>query len=402
MRWGAVLLLLAGCTGGAPVGGRVVPVARQDLIVDIEVTGALKAVRSEQVTPPSIADTWEFKIIRMAPEGSRVKVGDEVLAFDASDLERKLKDYETEVAAASQELAKLRAEGGLATLVDRLAQDEARAKDRKAQLKAGKPADITGEVAAREAVIDRQLAHDEVSFTLERDKAKRKQERADQAVLQTRLDRAQARVKDTRAAIAQMSVKARRAGTVVHRQDWKGEKRKIGDGTWKGDSILEIASLDEMSALGQIDEVDASRVTVGQKVGLRLEAHPEHEYGGVVQRVASLVQTESPESRVRVVQLDIHLESTDPMLMRPGMRFRGRIEVSRSAQVLQMPLAAVRVGGAGPVALRLEGSGPRPVPVKLGRRSREAIEVLGGLREGDRVVVQAASKPGKDMPMGGT
>jgi HlyD family secretion protein len=401
VRWALALLLVA-CAPATPAGGRVVPVARQDFIVDVEVTGALKAVRSEQVTPPSIADTWEFKIIRMAAEGTRVKVGDEVLAFDASDLERKLKDYETEVAAATQELAKLRAEGGLNSLADRLAQEEARAKDRKAQLKADKPADITGEVAAREAVIDKQLAHDEVAFTLERDRAKRKQEHADQAVLLTRLARAEARVKDTRAAIAQMSVKARRAGTVVHRQDWKGEKRKIGDGTWKGDSILEIASLDEMSAQGQIDEVDASRVTVGQRVGLRLEAHPEHEYGGVVQRVASLVQTESPESRVRVVQLDVHLDSTDPLLMRPGMRFRGRIEVSRSSQVLQMPLAAVRVSGQGPVALRVERNGPQPVPVKLGRRSREAIEVLAGLREGDRVLVQAANAAAKEMPMGGT
>jgi HlyD family secretion protein len=402
VRGVALAVLLVACAPATPVGGRVVPVARQDLIVDVEVTGALKAVRSEQVTPPSIADTWEFKIIRMAPEGSRVKVGDEVLAFDASDLERKLKDYETEMAGAVQELAKLRAEGSLATLADRLAQAEARAKDRKAQLKADKPADITGEVAAREALIDRQLAHAEVNFTLARDKAKRKQERADQEVLKTRLARAEARVKDTRAAIAQMSVKARRAGTVVHRQDWKGEKRKIGDGTWKGDSILEIASLDEMSAQGQIDEVDASRVAVGQRVGLRLEAHPEREYGGIVARVASLVGTESPESRVRVVQLDIKLESTDPLLMRPGMRYRGRIEVSRSQKVLQMPLAAVRVVGEGPVALRLESGGPRPVPVKLGRRSREAIEVLGGLREGDRVVVQAAAAPGKDLPMGGS
>jgi hypothetical protein len=193
-----------------------------------------------------------------------------------------------------------------------------------------------------------------------------------------------------------MAVKATRAGTVVYRQDWRGEKKKVGDGTWRAESVLEIASLDRMAALGQVDEVDASRVSVGQKVGLRLESHPEREYAGVVERVASLVQTESPESRVKVVQLELRLETTDPLLMRPGMRFRGRIEVSRTRGVLQIPLEAVSSAPTGPTVMRLAGGTPRPTAVKLGRRSREAVEVLEGLAEGDRVVLPTAPAPGKD------
>jgi hypothetical protein len=393
----ALLFLAAACDGaGAPVT-RVVPVERQDLVIDVEVTGTLKAVESEQVGPPAITEMWEFKIIRMTPEGSRTKVGDEVVAFDPSELERKLKDFESEVAAVSQELEKMRAEGKLATLVDRLGHEEAEAKRRKADLKADKPADLTAELALRTAIIERDLARREVDFTSRRDRARRAQEAADRAVLESRLRRALGRVNEVRAAIAQMSVRARRAGTVVYRQDGRGEKKKVGDGTWRADLVMEIASLDRMAALGQVDEVDASRVSVGQRVGLRLEAHPEREYGGVVERVANLVQTESPESRVKVVQLDLRLETTDPLLMRPGMRFRGRIEIARTPGVLQIPLEAVRSAPTGPTVLRLAGGTARPTPVKLGRRSREVVEVLEGVGEGDRVVLPTgAAAVGKD------
>jgi HlyD family secretion protein len=390
----AALAVAAACDGVATPATRMVAVERQDLVVDVEVTGTLKAVESVQVGPPGVTDTWDYKIIRMAPEGNRVKSGDEVLAFDPSDLERRLKNYESEVAALTQELDKVRAEGSLATLADRLAHEEALAKRRKADLKADKPADLTAELAARTAVIERELARREVLFARSRDGAKRAQEAADRSVLQSRLARARGRVAEVRSDIARMSVRAGREGTVVYKQDFRGEKKKVGDGTWRAEPVMEVASLDRMAATGQVDEVDASRVSVGQRVGLRLEAHPEREYGGVVERVASLVQTESFESRVKVIVLDLRLEATDPLLMRPGMRFRGRIEVSRIPGVLQIPLDAVRAAPTGPTVLRVAGGAARPVPVKLGRRSREAVEVLGGLVEGDRVALPAAA--GKD------
>jgi hypothetical protein len=394
-RWQrAVLLfgLVAGCSGGVPPSTRVVAVERQDLVLDVEVTGTLKSLESEQVGPPAaVTDTWEFKIIRMTPEGTRVKAGDDVIAFDPSTLEQKLKDFESEVAAISEELGKTRSERGLTVLTDRLDLEEAEAKRRKADLKADKPPELTAELTLRVSGIERELAQQEVEFRKARARAKRAQEKSDLGVLQSRLGRAQGRVAEIRASIKAMAVKARRAGTVVYKQDFRGEKKKVGDGMWRGESVLEIASLERMGAQGQVDEVDASKVAVGQRVGLRLEAHPDKEYAGTVERVATLVQTESPESRVKVVQLEIKLGQTDPLLMRPGMRFRGRIEIARVPGVLQVPIAAVESTANGPVVKKLGGREPAVTTVKLGRRSREAVEITEGLRPGDRVIMRSAS-----------
>jgi HlyD family secretion protein len=389
-------LLAAACAKGEVVGQRLVPAVRQDLVLDVEVTGTLKSLESESVgPPPTVTEVWEFKIVRMVPEGTRVKTGDEVIAFDTTELERKLQDIEADVASLSEELAKSRTEGSLASANDKLELEDAEAKRRKAELKAEKPPDLTAELTLRVSALDRDLARREVEFRQERDRAKRAQERSDQGVMASLHARGQAKVKDIRGFIEAMSVKATRPGTAVYKQNWRGEKMKPGDQTWRGETVLEIAALDKMAAQGQVDEVDASKVNVGQRVGLRLEAHPDHEYAGVVERVAPLVRTESPESRVKVVELELRLAQTDAVLMRPGMRFRGRIEIARVPGVLQVPLAAVVSTAQGPTVRKAEGRSFRPVPVTLGRRSREVVEIKAGLQPGEQVLMRSSAGGGK-------
>jgi multidrug efflux pump subunit AcrA (membrane-fusion protein) len=67
------------------------------------------------------------------------------------------------------------------------------------------------------------------------------------------------------------------------------------------------------------------------------------------------------------------------------MRFRGWIETERIADVVLLPLSSIEVTAEGPVVYRRGLAGVRAVPVSLGRRSREAVEVLDGLDEGDSI-----------------
>lgn len=393
-------LAFGSCGRGADSGGQAVTAAEQDLVLDVEVTGSLKALHSEQVGPPSsVTDLWQFKLIRLIPEGTEVKPGTEVVAFDESELEKSLTDRQSEAQSLTEELGKLRAEHTLTGLDDRLALQEAQSKQRKAELKVDLPPDLTAQLALQAAGVDLKLAQREVEYHKEREQTKRQQERSEQAILQGRLQRAIAAVTDIKAELAAMSVKARRGGTVVYTANSQGEKKKVGDRASRFDTVLQITALSNLFAQGQVDEVDASSVSSGQRVGLRLEAHPDKEYPGVVERVAPLVQTESAESRVKVVLLDIKLLATDPLLMRPGMRFRGRIEVARVRGVLQVPLTAIASTAHGPVVTKLGRRGALPPsPVTLGRRSREMVEITEGLKRGEQVLLQtrgtAASKSG--------
>lgn len=182
-----------------------------------------------------------------------------------------------------------------------------------------------------------------------------------------------------------MTVTAARDGTVIYVSNWNDEKKKVGDACWKGESVLELPDLTRMKAVGLVHEADAGRLSEGQRVTFRLDAHPDVEFAGQVALIWRTVQRETWRSPKRVVRLEIDLDETDTRRMRPGMRFRGNIEVERVSDALLVDADSVFLKADGPVVHRRTLLGHETVPVELGRRNEHHVEVLGGLREGDAV-----------------
>ena len=205
--------------------------------------------------------------------------------------------------------------------------------------------------------------------------------------LRDKRDRAAARVRETEAAIRQMTVLAPRDGTVVYAYDPRREreKKKIGDSCWRGERVMEIPDLRRLAADGQVDEADAGRVAVGQRVTLRLDAHPDVVYSGRVSSLRGAVETRSQTERAKVVGLQVALDRTDPQRMRPGMRFFGTIEIERVPGVLVIPADAVFNHPEGPTVYRRARWGSEVARPRLGRRNARWVEVLGGLADGDAV-----------------
>src|SRR5438046_9955970 len=88
-----VLILGAGWTRNklaADRQGEWVRIGRGDLVTGIDVTGTLASVDSGTFGPPQLDDVWDFKISMLAPEGAEVKAGQPVLAFDTTELTKRL------------------------------------------------------------------------------------------------------------------------------------------------------------------------------------------------------------------------------------------------------------------------------------------------------------------------
>ena len=182
-----------------------------------------------------------------------------------------------------------------------------------------------------------------------------------------------------------MTVKAPRDGTVIYVSNWRDEKKKIGDSCWRGEKVVEIPNLSLMVADAEVDEADASVVSVGQRLEFRLDAHPDDEFSGTVGNIWGSVQRKSWRTPLKVVRLDVDLDQTDELRMRPGMRFRGEIEVERIENALLVPIEAIFGGQDGPTVYRKTLVGYSRIPVRLGRRNEKTVEVLEGLDNGDRV-----------------
>lgn len=363
-------------------------VKKDDLVLGVEVTGTLRAVESSFLGPPGLQEIWDFKISSLAPEGKQVKKGEPVLGFDDGDLQRKLQEKLAEAEEARKKIEKKRSDMELRRQQDDLRLAEAEGRRRKAALKVDVPEELAASQDLHKSRLDLEQAEREIRFLKERVKAAREADEIALRALEKQRDRAESRVQEIREAIEGMTVRAPRDGTVVYVANWRDEKKKVGDSTWRGERIVEIPDLRQMAAKGEVDEADAGKLEKDQRITFRLDAHPDVEFKGKVASIWGTVQRKSWQNPLKVVRLEIDLDATDTQRMRPGMRFRGTVETGRVPAVVVVPLDAVFPSNDGPVAYRKSALGFTTVHLELGRRNDKWVEVVKGLEEGDEVAQQ--------------
>ena len=368
--------------------GEWVNVSRGDLATGVDVTGTLASAEAGSFGPPQLGDVWDYKISMMAPEGTEVTAGMPILGFDVSELQKRLDEKTAESEQARKEIEKRRADLRLKREDERLNLAEAQAKLRKTELKLETPSDLIGVKERKQVELDFALAKREVAQIGARIKDLESAAAAEIALLQSKFQRASEIVAETKDSIQKMTVRAPRAGTVVYSQNWRGEKKKVGDTCWKAERVMEIPDLKRMIAKGDVDEIDAGKVGVGQRVTLRLDAHPDDEIRGTISRAATTVQLQqNTRDPLKVLKVEIQLDKSDPASMRPGMRFQGTIELARSKNAILVPREAVFVSPKGATAVRRGVLGVETVTLKVGKQNDKVVEVLGGLGDGDRVLI---------------
>ncbi len=379
-----VLWLVSGRAGASPAGGWV-EVRREDLVIGVPVSGTLSSTQAVSIGPPQVEEIWDYKISFMAPEGAPVKAGQPVLGFDTSELEQKLQEKMAERDSAQKELEKRQTNFEISQHDAGLQLAEAEARQRRAQLKVDVPPEL---VATKELAKSRQdlaLASREIAYLKDKTRLEDLQGRTEVGALAKRRDRAAGRVQEMEDAIRRMTVPAPRDGTVVYVATDNGEKKKIGDSCWRGQSVLEIPDLGRMQADGEVDEADAGRVAPGQRVTLRLDSHPDDVFTGRVRLTGGTVRSHSETNPLKVVRLEIDLDRTDPQLMRPGMRFLGTVEIERAARAVVAPVESVFTHAEGPVVYRRSRWGNEEVRPVLGRRNDRLVEIKSGLKAGDMI-----------------
>jgi HlyD family secretion protein len=380
----AALGLWSALAGPGAASSAPIVVERQDLVETVEVEGELAAVHSSEVGPPPVSEV-EFKISFMAPEGTTVKKGDPILGFDTEVLQRSLAEKEAEMNEAAANVTRKEADLRLSLLNLDQQIAQVTADLGKARLKADVPPDVQQRLEFEKAQLDvRGRERDLENLQGESESAK-STAGAELGSLKEQRDRARGRVAELRAAIEKMTVRAPQDGIVIYRPNWRDEKKKIGDSVWSAETVLSIPDLSAMQADGFVAEADGGAVSEGQPVVLHLEARPDMDLKGRVRRIAQTVRQRSWRTPGKGFKVEIALDRTDPLIMRPAMRFRGEIETGRRAGLVVIPRDAVFLRDEGPVIWVDGRLGWRERKVRLGRTNRKLIEVLEGVSVGDRI-----------------
>ncbi len=369
-------------TGATPEKATVL---RGPFTVDVEIAGNLRAVESSQIGPPTIEGFYNFKISMMAPEGVEIHQGMPVLAFDTSEQSRKLLSRRAEVKSSAKQIEQKEIDI-LKTQQDQVLElAEARARLRRAGLKTAAPSELVSGIDTQRAKLQLELAHIEVESLERKIAASSRAAQAELAGLKSDFKKAEMDVHRIEDAIKHMTRIAPRTGVVTYISDWRGEKMKVGDRAWRQSKILEIPDLTRMEAEGEVEEALAGRLVEGQRVSLTLDAHPDRQFSGVIKKISRSVQEKSWQNPLKVVRILISLEETDPERMRPGMHFKGSVEVERLANALMIPIDSIASTSKGPVTLRHTSWGTETVFIKTGSRDDTRVVVLEGLEEGDQV-----------------
>ena len=196
-----------------------------------------------------------------------------------------------------------------------------------------------------------------------------------EAGAQANLQAALAAVELARKSRADTTVVAPLAGFVAQRLVQPGERVPVDA------RLIEIVDLSRLELQATVPPDSAAQLQVGARAQLRVDGID----GPVEARVVRINPTAQAGSRSVIAYLELA-----PMPgLRQGLFARGSIDLDRR-RALVLPLGAVRNDQAQPYALRLDGTQVAQRTLSLGARGQvgneDAVEVLQGLADGDRVL----------------
>jgi HlyD family secretion protein len=207
----------------------------------------------------------------------------------------------------------------------------------------------------------------------------------------------------TRARLDETRVTAPVSGLLMLGRAWSRDEGwhtiKVGDDLRWHQKVADICNLEDMQVPLIIDELRASKVRVGQEAIVRFDAVPGREFKGAVVGISPIARQvdrwDSPNAPrdMKVFDVVIGMRTFDAAVLRPGMSAEVQIVFARVPRALVVPAEALqRRGGKQVVYVSRPGGWFVERPVVVGRRGPEKVEIVKGLRAGERVAISAVPR----------
>lgn len=420
--WLAVAFVLAGAGAGvylAQRGDEGVRVAaetvrRRDLEAIVSASGKIEPKKTVNISAQSMGRVTQLAV----NEGDRVKAGQFLLQIDPVAAESVVRRDEASVAAARTSLEQARAQVRSAEANVELARR-----------------DFARQQELWEAGLTTREAFERAQAELEMREAELRARQQDVRTREEQLRQQEAMLRNSQHNLQQARFEAPFDGIVTRRNVEVGDTAVVGTMNNPGTVLLTIADMSVIQAEVEVDETDMPLVELGQPARVTIDAIPGRTFSGRVTEIGnSPIQTAGAQTGGQrtatsfkvVVTLDERIAE-----VRPGFTCTAEITTATRTAALAVPIQALTVR-----ELTYDQDGnivrvPRPprsrfsfgrsvepavsasqppellpgqrreevegvfvirdgkavfVPVELGIAGERYFEVLGGLREGDRVI----------------
>ncbi|HZZ67770.1 MAG TPA: efflux RND transporter periplasmic adaptor subunit [Phenylobacterium sp.] len=190
--------------------------------------------------------------------------------------------------------------------------------------------------------------------------------------IQNELSTLQESLRVTRGKLDSLTVRAPVAGRLTDMDIKVGEIRN------RGQRLGQIVADTGFKLQAQIDEFYLERVKPGETGSVTIEDRD----------VPVRVTRVDPQVKNATFQVDLAFDGAMPRGLLPGQALEGRLTLGGDRPALVLPAGAFleRSGGDWVMVVDASGTHADRRRVRLGRRSAEQVEVLAGLKAGERVI----------------
>jgi multidrug efflux pump subunit AcrA (membrane-fusion protein) len=359
----------------------------------VNVTGELEAMSSENIMAPTELRNenirlYQVKIQDLIPEGTYVDSGQYVATLDRTEITTKLREAEDELEKKKADFTRVQLDTSinLRGLRDQLVNNKYDMEEKQIILDQSKfepPATI------RQAQISLDKAKRAYEAAQKDYKLKVQQAEANMKDATINLNRQIRRRDDIVSVMGKFTITAPKRGMVIYYKEWDGQRRKVGStiNPWEP-NVATLPDLSVMISKIYVSEIDISKVKVGQKVRIGIDAFPEKKLHGVITQVSN-VGEQLPNTDTKVFEVILRVNEFDAIL-RPYMTTSNAIIINTFKDVKYVPIEAIHSQDSIPFVYTKNG---KKQVVVLGEMNETDVIVEKGLEEKDVIYLAVPEKP---------
>jgi HlyD family secretion protein len=381
------VLAVAGVYGLATLDGasanvdpsRIATVERGTMVKSVVATGKIEPITKVEIKSKANGIIQKLDV----DVDSVVAPGDVLVELDKDQLRAALreKDATLQAAEASLEAAQAELRKNVVEAEGPDVQFAQRAFKRAQEL-------FSQKLIAQSALDD---AHSAVQVAENRQHAAQSQ----LAVSRAKVDQAKAEVAQARAArdnaaadLANATIRAPVRGTVLSRDVEVGSPvSSILNLGANATPVMTLGDIDQVFVRGKVDEADIGRVRLGQQARIRVETFKDKVFSG---RVTQISPMGVEKDNVTTFEVKVSIDNPGREL-KANMTANAEIVLEEHPDALILPEAAVNYDASKTPFVNLidpgAKDGRRRVDVKLGVGNGTKIQVLDGVKQGDKVIL---------------
>jgi HlyD family secretion protein len=175
---------------------------------------------------------------------------------------------------------------------------------------------------------------------------------------------------------------------------------------------MTLADLTKVRVRALVDEIDIGKVSIGQKVSIKVSAYRDTEFFGIVSKIEPqayvvqnvttfpvLIEINNDKNKLLLgmnTDVEIEILNKDVSISAPTMSLRTRKDIYSAASIVNMPKETVdtfllnKVSGENFnkfIVIKDSRNGPELTWVQIGISDLSNVQILNGLDSGDTVYI---------------